>query len=210
MKRPGVRIPLPPPLRKRPQVAAPTNSWWRTTLWGPSVALRHNVRINPYKHMKIATYLVTGTCIAALTLLVPINASAQGKKSKESASPAASPKAAATTTATTDKPARAVPLRGTATAVDKSAKTFTIAGKTSSRVFKATDATTITKAGAAATFADLSENEYVTGSYLKGADGTLELKSLKIGGKTDAEKAGSTKKKSKKDDAATEDGTAEE
>ena len=161
--------------------------------------------------MKITSYLVTGTCIAALTLLVPISASAQGAKSKASPSPSASPAAASTTTtsAATDKPARAVPLRGTATAVDKSAKTFTIAGKTSSRVFKATDATTVTKAGAAATFADLSENEYVTGSYWKRDDGTLELKSLKIGGKTDAEKAGS-KKKSKKDDAAAEDETAEE
>jgi hypothetical protein len=164
--------------------------------------------------MKIPSYIVTGTCIAALTLLVPVSASAQGKKSKESPSPAESPKAAAatttTTTATTDKPARAVPLRGTATAIDKSAKTFTIAGKTSSRVFKATDTTTVTKAGAAATFADLTENEYVTGSYWKREDGTLELKSLKIGGKTDAEKASSTKKKSKKDDAAAEDETAEE
>ena len=101
-------------------------------------------------------------------------------------------------------------MRGTATAVDKSAKTFTIAGKANSRVFKATDATTITKAGASATFGDLTENEYVTGSYLKKEDGTLELKSLKIGGKTDAEKAKSSKKKGKKDDAAAADEEAEE
>ena len=155
--------------------------------------------------MKILSYLITGTCIAALTLLVPVNASAQGTKSKESPSPSASAAGASTTTASSDKPARAIPLHGTASAVDKSAKTFTIAGKTSSRVFKATDATTITKAGATATFADLSDNEYVSGSYWKKEDGTLELKSLKIGGKTDAEKAKSTKKKSKKDEAATEE-----
>ena len=163
--------------------------------------------------MKIASYLITGTCIAALTLLVPVSASAQGAKSKASPSPSASPAAAtstSTTTASSDKPARAIPLRGTATAIDKSAKTFTIAGKTSSRVFKATDATTITKAGAAATFADLSDNEYVTGSYWKKEDGTLELKSLKIGGKTDTEKAKPSKKKSKKDDAAAEEEDAEE
>ena len=159
--------------------------------------------------MKIRSYLITGACVTALTLCLPINATAQGEKK---ASP--SPSAAATTTTTTaatDKPARAIPLRGTASAIDASAKTFTIAGKSTSRVFKATDATTITKAGSPATFADLTENEYVTGSYLKKDDGTLELKSLKIGGKTDAEKASSTKKKkSKKDDAAAEEEPAEE
>ena len=165
--------------------------------------------------MKISSYLITGTCIAALTLLVPVSASAQGAKSKASPSPAASAAGASTTTTSTttaasDKPARAIPLHGTASAVDKSAKTFTIAGKTSSRVFKATDTTTITKAGAAATFADLTDNEYVSGSYWKKEDGTLELKSLKIGGKTDAEKAKSTKKKSKKDDAAAAEEEAEE
>ena len=169
--------------------------------------------------MKILSYLITGSCIAALTLLVPVNASAQGTQAKASPSPTASAAGASTTTTSTttassDKPARAIPLHGTASAVDKSAKTFTIAGKTSSRVFKATDTTTITKAGAAATFADLSDNEYVSGSYWKKEDGTLELKSLKIGGKTDAEKAASTskktKKKSKKDDAAAADEEAEE
>ena len=171
--------------------------------------------------MKITRYLITGTCVAALTLLLPISAHAQGAKSAASASPSASPAAAAksttkaettttTTTAASDKPARAVPLRGTATAVDASAKTFSIAGKTNTRVFKATDETKITKAGAEATFADLTENEYVTGSYWKRDDGTLELKSLKIGGKTDAEKATSAKKKKAKKDAAEEEEATEE
>ena len=165
----------------------------------------------PTTLMKMLSYLITGTCVAALTLLVPVSASAQGTKSKESPSPSASAAAStSTTTAASDKPARAIPLHGTVSAVDKSAKTFTIAGKTSSRVFKATDTTTVTKAGAAATFADLSDNEYVSGSYWKKEDGTLELKSLKIGGKTDAEKAKSSKKKSKKADAAAADEDAEE
>ena len=92
--------------------------------------------------------------------------------------------------------------------------TFTIAGKTSTRVFKATDTTKVTKAGAESTFGELTENERVSGSYWKKEDGTLELKSLKIGGKTDDEKASSaskkTKKKSKKDDAAAEEEEAEE
>ena len=169
--------------------------------------------------MKILRLIITGTCVAALTFLLPLSASAQGAKSK--ASPTASPSPAATTkgsaspanTATTtaaDKPARAIPLRGTASSIDKSAKTFTIAGKTSSRVFKVTDETKITKAGGEATFADLTENEYVTGSYWKRDDGTLELKSLKIGGKTDSEKASSSKKKSKKDEAAADEESGEE
>lgn len=160
--------------------------------------------------MKILRLIITGTCVAALTFLLPLSASAQGSKSK--ASPTASPSPAATakasasaspaTVKTAGKPARAIPLRGTATSIDKSAKSFTIAGKTSSRVFKATDATKISKGGSDATFGDLAENDYVTGSYLKGEDGTLELKSLKIGGKADAEKASSTKKKTGKDAAA--------
>ena len=139
--------------------------------------------------MKFLSYLVTGTCIAAFTLLVPVSAFAQGAKSKGSPSPSASPKesgaTASSASTTAEKPARAIPLRGTATSVDKSAKTFTIAGKTSSRVFKATDSTTITKAGAEAKFSELADNDYVTGSYWKRDDGTLELKSLKIGGKGD-------------------------
>ena len=169
--------------------------------------------------MKILRFLITGTCIAAFTFLLPISASAQGAKSKASPSPGASPTAAAksstktetSTTAASDKPARAIPLRGTASSVDTSAKTFTIAGKTSTRVFKATDDTKITKAGAEAKFSELNENDYVTGSYWKRDDGTLELKSLKIGGKTDAEKASSSsKKKAKKDEAAEEDENTEE
>jgi len=167
--------------------------------------------------MKITSYLITGTCIAALTLLVPINASAQSTKSPSPSPSAAEAATTKTTTATSaspaDKPARAIPFRGTASAVDKSAKTFTIAGKTSSRVFKATDTTTVTKAGVAAAFADLADNDYETGSYWKKEDGTLELKSLKIGGKTDAEKASSTSKKkksTKKDEAAEDEESSEE
>ena len=88
--------------------------------------------------------------------------------------------------------------------MNQSGKTFTIAGKSSSRVFKATDSTKITKAGEPATFADLPDNEPVTGSYRKMEDGTLELNSLKIGGKTDAEKAKTSSKKKKKADAEEE------
>jgi hypothetical protein len=122
-------------------------------------------------------------------------------KASPAAKAAASPTAASSTT-TEAKAPRAIPFRGTATALDQSAKTFTIAGKSSSRVFKVTDKTTVTKAGAAATFSDLAENEAVTGSYWKHEDGTLEAKSLKIGGKTDAEKSATKSKKKSGDEAA--------
>ena len=163
--------------------------------------------------MKYKSHLITAASIAAIACCGSLTAFAQGQPSptpspKAKASP--SPTAAKTesTTATAAKPARAIPFRGTASAVDQTAKTFTIAGKSSSRVFKVTDRTVITKAGEAATFADLPDNEPVTGSYWKHEDGTLEAKSLKIGGKTDAEKAKSSTKKSKKSDGA--EGSTEE
>lgn len=124
--------------------------------------------------------------------------------SKKDASPSPSPSASPTAKATAspkEKAPRAIPFRGMATAIDQSAKTFTIAGKETSRVFKVTDKTTVTKGGNPATMADLMDNEAVTGSYWKQEDGTLEAKSLKIGGKSDADKASSAQKSKKADDA---------
>src|ERR1700704_5049315 len=66
-------------------------------------------------------------------------------------------------------------------AVDQTAKTFTIAGKGSSRVFKVTAKTAITKAGKPATMVDITENVEVSGSYWKAADGSLEAKTVKVG-----------------------------
>ena len=84
-------------------------------------------------------------------------------------------------------------------------KTFTIAGKEKSRIFKVTDTTVITKGGAPATMTDIVANEEVRGSYVKAADGSLEAKTVKVGPKTDEEKAAEkpTKKKTKKEDAST-------
>jgi hypothetical protein len=65
--------------------------------------------------------------------------------------------------------------------VDQNAKTFTIAGKTTSRTFKVSDKTAVTKLGNPATMADIVENQEVSGSYRKNADGTLEAKQVKIG-----------------------------
>jgi hypothetical protein len=89
-------------------------------------------------------------------------------------------------------------------AVDAKAKTFTIAGKEKSRVFKVTAKTVLSKAGAAATMKDVVANEEVRGSYWKLTDGGLEAKTVKLGPKTDAEKAADEKHKKKKVDTSPE------
>lgn len=161
--------------------------------------------------MNIKFKIVTA-CTAALVYCAPLAAFAA------SPTPAASPKsspAAKTTTSSADKtPAadkttttkvRAIPFHGTISTVDQAAKTFTIAGKEKSRVFKMTDTTVITKGGVPATMNDVVANEEVRGNYVKAADGTLEAKTVKLGPLTDAEKAEkkpSKKKKTSGDDAS--------
>ncbi len=154
--------------------------------------------------MKYKSRLVTGACIVAVAFCGSLSAA-----DKKSPSPAPKSSPAKTEAAAPAKKPRAIPFRGKASAIDQSAKTFTIAGKTSSRTFKVTDTTTVTKAGSPATLADLTDNEDVTGSYYKMEDGTLEAKSLKIGGKTDSEKAAApAKKKTSKKKAAEEEEAA--
>lgn len=82
-------------------------------------------------------------------------------------------------------------------AADQKAKTFTIAGKEKARVFKITDKTVVTKTGAPATMKDVVVNEEARGSYWKMSDGTLEAKTVKLGPKTEAEKAADEKHKKK-------------
>jgi hypothetical protein len=157
---------------------------------------------------------------AALACCLPFAANAASKKAATptpSPMASASPKAKATpapktTTSpapkTTSSPsantttdaskARAIPFHGMISAVDNRAKTFTIAGKEHSRVFKITDKSVITKAGAPATMKDVVMNEEARGSYWKVMDGTLEAKTVKLGPKTDAEKAADEKAKARK------------
>lgn len=152
-------------------------------------------------------FKIITACTAALVYGAPLAAFAA------SPTPAASPKsspAAKTTTSAADKTTtaatkvRAIPFHGTISAVDQTAKTFTIAGKEKSRVFKMTDTSVITKGGAPATMNDVVANEEVRGNYVKATDGTLEAKTVKLGPLTDAEKAEKkpSKKKSKKEDAS--------
>ena len=164
--------------------------------------------------MKNKLNLITA-CFVALACCAPVAASAASKKSasptpapSESASPkaTAAPKTKATPTpagnTTTDvQKARALPFHGMISAVDAKAKTFTIAGK-KSRVFKVTDKTVLSKAGKPATMKDVVANEEVRGSYWKVTDGTLEAKTVKLGPKTDAEKAADEKAKARKKEKA--------
>jgi hypothetical protein len=97
-----------------------------------------------------------------------------------------------------DKTERAIPFHGIISAVDQTAKTFTLAGKEKARVFKVADKTVLTKAGAPATMKDVLANEEVRGNYVKGAGGSLEARSVKLGPLTDAEKAATSKSSKKK------------
>ena len=100
---------------------------------------------------------------------------------------------------------KALPFKGVISSVDQVAKTFTITGKEKARVFQVTDKTALTKGGAAVTMKDVVANEEVRGSYVKLADGTLEVKTAKLGPMTEEEKAAGSngsKKKAKKDEAS--------
>ena len=121
------------------------------------------------------------TSIAAIALSAAPAAFAAPKNS-----PSPSPSAHASPTAKTEAPStRAIPFHGKISAVDQTAKTFTIAGKETSRVFKVTDKTVITKDGAPAKMTDIAANEDVSGSYWKAADGSLEAKTVKLGQKAE-------------------------
>jgi len=133
--------------------------------------------------MKPQPYIVGGICVAVIALCTPLIAQTSSKsgdvkpEKSETASPAASPAKEST---------RPIPFHGMISAVDQNAKTFAIAGKEQSRVFKVTGKTSITKAGKTASMKDITENEEASGSYWKNTDGTLEAKMVKLGpmGKT--------------------------
>jgi hypothetical protein len=153
--------------------------------------------------MNSKSFLITGASVAAIALCGPMTAFAANKAA--SPTPAASPAASASPAAAASpamKAPRAIPYRGTVASVDASAKSFTIAGKETSRVFMVTDKTVVTKAGAAATMSDIAANDAVRGSYWKQAEGKLEAKTVKIGEMTEAEKAATGKKSKKKTESA--------
>jgi hypothetical protein len=145
-------------------------------------------------------FFICGLCVIA-GLSLASNVSAAKKAASPSPSPGAATAAAPAAAPAAAKADRPIPFHGMISAVDAKAKTFTIAGKEKSRVFKITDKTVVTKAGNPATMKDVVANEEVRGSYWKEADGSLEAKSVKLGPKTDAEKA-AEKPKAKKGEAS--------
>ena len=129
--------------------------------------------------MRTKLYLAGILCVASLAFSMPVIAQLMPRKSTPSS---ASPSATASLTPSSAKQAaRSIPFHGMISAVDQSAKTFTIAGKKQSRVFKITDKTSITKSGITASMQDITENEEASGSYWKNADGTLEAKMVRLG-----------------------------
>ena len=155
----------------------------------------------PTMKNKLRTLLA---CIAAIALCAPLAALAATKKSPSPA-PSKSPSPSSTATpspASSPPTTRPISFHGMISAVDQKAKTFTIAGKQASRVFKVTERTFLSKAGMPATMKDVVVNEEARGSYWKAADGTLEAKKIKLGPMTEAEKARAEKKKSPKPDVS--------
>ena len=149
--------------------------------------------LKPTTRMKTKSLFIILSCIAAV-LFAPLSAFAAEKKksASESPAPSASPAAAAA------KAPRPIPFHGMVSAVDQSAKTFTIAGKTATRVFKVSDRTEIMKGAGAGTFSDIVANEEVSGSYWKAADGSLEAKKVKVGKATGGEAKTKKSKKAEK------------
>lgn len=129
--------------------------------------------------------------VCLLTAVAAMSASAKSKTSASPAASAAASPAASASASPAAKGPRPIPFHGMISAVDQKAKTFTIAGKTSSRVFKVTDKTVVTKGGATATMSDIAENQEVAGSYWKQSDGSLEAKTVKVGPKVEAKAAAS-------------------
>ncbi len=157
------------------------------------------------KNMKTKSSLVIGTCIATLVLCAPIAAPAK-TKSNASPAPSASPEASAASTekSAEGKKNHSTPFHGKIASVDADAKTFSIAGKETTKVIKITDQTKITKQGAEATMTDVVADEEVRGAYWKKEDGSLEARSVKLGPLTAEEMARREAHKKKKSEAAAE------
>ena len=149
--------------------------------------------------MKHKIFFISSVLLASIFLCAPTRSDAKGKAS---ASPdAGSPPAASTdASGTAAGKMRATAFRGMIASVDDRAKTFTIAGKDTSRVLKITEKTIITKAGQPATLKDVVANEEVRGSYYKMPDGSLEAKFVKLGPLTDAEKAERDARRAKREE----------
>src|ERR1041385_4181349 len=127
--------------------------------------------------MKLQNRFVVGPFFALALICFPQWSYAKGKGSP---SPDAENSATSIVDSSAGSKMRATPFRGMIASVDDKAKTFTIAGKDTSRVLKITDKTIITKAGQPATMKEVVANEEVRGSYYKMPDGSMEAKTVKL------------------------------
>ena len=115
---------------------------------------------------------------------------------KRAAASSPSPNASSSPATAETAPGKPVPFHGMVASVDMKAKTFTISSKKDSgRVFKISDQSVITKSGSPATIKDIVENQEVRGRYWKEADGSLVIRSLKVGPRSEQEKARRAEKK---------------
>lgn len=126
--------------------------------------------------MKHSSYRIA---FLILALSIPLTAQTLPKKAR-SLSAANTPTATPSPTPASTAAARALPFHGMITEIDQTGKSFTIAGKQKSRMFRISERTVITKSGKTATLGDITENHEVSGSYWKNADGTLEAKTVKL------------------------------
>ena len=90
--------------------------------------------------------------------------------------------------------AKQLPFRGKVSAVDKTAKTITLAGKEKGRTFQITSGTKITKDGKPAVLDDVTAGESVGGRAKENAAGKWEILTLNIG-KPEKAPQGQKKKK---------------
>ena len=132
--------------------------------------------------MKRTTHLLAFAGIAHLAICLSLAAQTMPRNSGLSAS--ASPIQGASSSPTlspANQNLRPLPFHGMVSGVDQKNKTFTIFGKEARRVFKVTSKTQIVKGSGIVTMKDIVDNEEVSGSYWKNADGTLEAKVVKLG-----------------------------
>ncbi|MEA3187999.1 MAG: hypothetical protein QOD99_1829 [Chthoniobacter sp.] len=126
------------------------------------------------------------TILAALATTPPLVA-AEKKGAKESSKETA----LASPSPTTEAKAKALPFKGKIASVDKDKKTFSVESKKGEgRTFTVPASAKLLKNETeTATWDDLKVGEVVRGTYLKSADGTMEVGSLKLGAKPEGDKA---------------------
>lgn len=123
----------------------------------------------------VAAIALLGVCFPLAAQTMP-----RGTGLSASASPIAGSSATPSPSPAKQNP-KPLPFHGMVSAIDQKNKTFTISGKQATRVFKVTAKTQIIKGVAAGTMKDIVDNEEVSGSYWKNADGTFEAKVVKLG-----------------------------